>query len=451
MRVTLSVTTGPHEGKVFTFNGHEMFLVGRSKRCHFQLDRKDMYFSRVHFLVEANPPLCRISDLGARNGTYVNGRRIEEPTVLCDGDLIKAGHTTLRVAMVADPEQTETYALPPPLPAAPVAALQAGIVVAPETVAPGVPPLPPSPPVVRPTVCPCCASAQAPGDLLCAECRRLADRREQFLPGYWIVRDLGKGGMGVVALAVRQADGLAVAVKTVLPAIQADSAKVQRFLREADVLRQLVHPSIVAFREVGETNGRLFFAMDYVRGTDLSRLLKQQGQFAIPTVIRYTSQVLVALAYAHSRGFVHRDIKPANILLAEHDGRVKVADFGLARVFQASQLSGLTLGGEVGGTAGYMPPEQITNFRDVSPAADQYSTAAMLYHLLTGRYVFDFKAPGMRSILQVLEDAPIPIRARRPDLPEGLAVVIHKALEREPGGRYPDVQAFCRALAPFAG
>src|SRR5438105_4540658 len=78
MRVTLTVVTGPHEGKVFTLSGHEMFLVGRSKRCHFQLDRKDMYFSRAHFLIEANPPLCRLSDMGSRNGTYRNGKRVAE-------------------------------------------------------------------------------------------------------------------------------------------------------------------------------------------------------------------------------------------------------------------------------------------------------------------------------------------------------------------------------------
>src|SRR5205807_3868975 len=106
MQVKLSVVTGPHEGKVFTLAEHDTFLVGRSKRCHFQLDRKDMYFSRVHFMVEANPPLCRISDMGSRNGTYVNGERVVETLALKHGDHIKAGHTTLRVGMVPDLEPT---------------------------------------------------------------------------------------------------------------------------------------------------------------------------------------------------------------------------------------------------------------------------------------------------------------------------------------------------------
>jgi serine/threonine-protein kinase len=316
---------------------------------------------------------------------------------------------------------------------------------------PGPPPLPKRHSHLRLTACPVCAAAIAPAELLCAECSLEAGGKEQFLSGYTVVRELGKGGMGVVMLAVRHFDGLAAAVKTVLPAVQGEASKVQRFLREAEVLRQLTHPNIVAFRDVGEAEGRLYFAMDYVRGTDLSKLVKQQGIFAVPMAIRLVSQVLLALAHAHSRGFVHRDIKPANILLPDaENGRIKVADFGLARVYQASQLSGLTMGGEIGGTPGYLPPEQITNFRDVCPAADQYSSAAMLYYLLTSRYVFDFKDVGMRAILQVLEDEPVPIRTRRPELPEGLAAVIHKALSREPVDRFPDVQTFCQALAPFA-
>src|SRR5438876_3105417 len=101
MRVTLTVTGGPHEGQTFSFSGHDTFLVGRSKRAHFRLPAKDRYFSRVHFLVEVNPPQCRLMDMGSRNGTYVNGQRVETVD-LADGDQIKAGHTVFRLSLAED-------------------------------------------------------------------------------------------------------------------------------------------------------------------------------------------------------------------------------------------------------------------------------------------------------------------------------------------------------------
>ena len=118
MRVTLSVVTGPHEGKVFTFTGHEMFLVGRSRKAHFQLPAKDKYFSRLHFLVELNPPRCRLTDMGSHNGTFVNGTRVPAAD-LNHGDRVKAGHTVLRVDLVLDlDDETDPFETgrPPPDP-----------------------------------------------------------------------------------------------------------------------------------------------------------------------------------------------------------------------------------------------------------------------------------------------------------------------------------------------
>src|SRR5882724_5898916 len=97
MRITLTVVDGPHKGQQFTFSGHDTFLVGRSRRAHFQLPAKDKYFSRVHFLIEVNPPRCRIMDMGSRNGTHLNGKKVDTSD-LNDGDQIRAGHTILRVA-----------------------------------------------------------------------------------------------------------------------------------------------------------------------------------------------------------------------------------------------------------------------------------------------------------------------------------------------------------------
>jgi serine/threonine-protein kinase len=258
--------------------------------------------------------------------------------------------------------------------------------------------------------------------------------------------------MGVVFLAERESDGAEVAVKTITPAQAGGAGQVRQFVREAEVLKKLDHPNIVRFIEVGESGGMLFFAMEYVRGVDLRRVLEERARLEVRPAVRIVSQVLVALAHAHARRFVHRDIKPANVLLAGGKGKrqVKLADFGLARVYQASQLSGLTLAGDWGGTPAYLPPEQITDYRNVSPAADQYSTAAMLYHLLTGKHILDLP-PMPGALVAILEDEPVPIQSRRPDIPDGLAAAVHRALAKDSADRFPDAAAFRAALRPFAG
>jgi serine/threonine-protein kinase len=252
--------------------------------------------------------------------------------------------------------------------------------------------------------------------------------------------------MGVVYLAVRA--GGAAAVKTIQAAAGATPSQVARFLREANVLRELDHPHIVRFLDMGEAGGQLYFAMDYVRGTDAARLLACHGPLPVGRALSLVLPLLDALAYAHARLFVHRDVKPHNLLVAgpPEGGTVQLADFGLARVYQDSPLSGLTLSGEIGGTAPFMAPEQITHFRESQPAVDQYAAAATLYNLLTGHFVYDLPPRPKDQILQILDKDPVPIRSRRPDLPAELAAVIHRALAREPAARFPDVGTLRRAL-----
>jgi serine/threonine-protein kinase len=140
------------------------------------------------------------------------------------------------------------------------------------------------------------------------------------------------------------------------------------------------------------------------------------------------------------------------LLVRNEGGResVYLADFGLARVYQSSPLSGMTLKGDIGGTVAFMAPEQITNFRDSQPAVDQYSAAASLYQLLTGKLIFDLPKEPRKRLLMVLQNDPIPIQSRRADLPAALGAIIHRALSREPADRFPDVREMRRALLPFA-
>jgi serine/threonine-protein kinase len=282
---------------------------------------------------------------------------------------------------------------------------------------------------------------------LCESCQAQVLGQPQPIPGYQIVRELGQGGMGVVYLALREGCGTVTALKTIKPAADAGQAAVERFLREASILRELDHPYIVAFRDQGQARGLLYFAMDFVPGADAAQLL-EKGPWPIARAVRLVCQVLEALEYAHGKGIVHRDIKPANVLVTKVEGReeARLLDFGLARVYQASKLSGLTLAGQVAGTAAFMAPEQIVSFRECKPAADQYAVAATLYNLLTGEHVHDFPAAYQERLLLILNEKAVPIRSRRPDVPEALARVIHRALAKEPGERFADVRAMRQAL-----
>src|SRR5262249_48080058 len=152
---------------------------------------------------------------------------------------------------------------------------------------------------------------------------------------------------------------------------------------EVEILRGLRHRHIVAFHQMGVRNGLLYFVMDFIAGRDAARIVKESGLLAIPRAVRLTCQLLDALAYAHAQGFVHRDIKPGHLLGGGGVGQEgpPLAGLGLARAYQASQFSGLTITGSAGGTPAYMPPEQVRDFRTVKPPADQYAAAATLYNL----------------------------------------------------------------------
>jgi serine/threonine protein kinase len=209
----------------------------------------------------------------------------------------------------------------------------------------------------------------------------------------------------------------------------------------------------VGIQDVGKANGLIYLVMDLVDGPSLSQSLEAKGPYEIRSAVRLMCQILAGLKHAHTKGFVHRDIKPSNILIgAEGDNKkvAKLADFGLARVFEASQLSGVTMQGELVGTPAYIAPEQVTHYRDVKPAADQYSAAATLYKLLTGQDTRDFPKDLGAALGKIVTTHPVPIRDRRPDLPSELAVAIHKALSRDPEERYPDITFFRDALRLFA-
>ena len=293
MRILIAVTAGPHQGQVFILDRHDTFLVGRSKRAHFRLPEKDEFFSRIHFLIEVNPPRCRLVDMKSTNGTFVNGQRVAVAD-LGDGDLIQGGQTVLRVTVEGDSDaEVITQPWQGPIPAA-------------STLPPAEPVQPAPQPVLSPESCNVCAAvvgkpAPAPAHVkpgswpLCPSCREQILEMPQPIPGYHLVRELGHGGMGVVYLALCSADGTVLALKTIKPSGDIGRVAVGRFLREAGILRQLEHPSIVAYRDLGEAAGQLYFAMDFVAGTDAGRLLDKQGPWPIARAVGVVCLMLEAL------------------------------------------------------------------------------------------------------------------------------------------------------------
>lgn len=450
MKITLSVIAGPNQGRSFSFDRHDTFIVGRGSKAHLQLPPKDKFFSRHHFLLEVNPPLCRLTDLESSNGTFVNGKRVSTVD-LNNGDVIVGGDTTIQVEIDALAAESPDRTLSEMLPDAVIDNPDSHFVTRRETIREDVPSLAtgnePTAELVRAVSQPQAAAlAPAPNP------PQPEKGAGQQLGDYLLLRELGVGGMGAVHLAQHAPTGRLCAVKTIIPGAVATERAVQRFLREAGILGKLQHPHIVSYLECGHCDNKVFFAMEYVEGSDAGRVLKR-SPLAVPRAVGWMCQLLLALEYAHRERFVHRDIKPANLLISQKDGRdhLKLADFGLARVYHASTLSGLTLEGDVGGSLPFMPPEQITNYRNVDPRSDLYSTAATLYTLLTSKTPYELPKNSAAQVVLILQSQPVEIRQRRSDLPPKLCEIIQKALSREPTERYASAAQMRHELAPFAG
>jgi serine/threonine protein kinase len=200
------------------------------------------------------------------------------------------------------------------------------------------------------------------------------------------------------------------------------------------------------------TRGQFWFAMEYVQGTNLEALAHaEKGRYPVDQACRMACQVLKGLEQAHALGFVHRDIKPENVLIARTpEGLVaKISDFGLAKSIRGLGLSGLTFSGEMRGTVPFMPPEQMLDFKTVTPAGDLYATAATLYYLLTSDFIYDQVSEGGDLIRMLLEEPPVPVRKRRDDIPAGLADVLERGLARDPNDRYTTASALRKALKPY--
>jgi eukaryotic-like serine/threonine-protein kinase len=246
---------------------------------------------------------------------------------------------------------------------------------------------------------------------------------------YRITRKLGAGGMANVYLAEDQELGRRVAIKILNERHANDEQFVERFRREAKNAAGLSHPNVVSIYDRGEAEGTYYIAMEYVEGRTLKDLIRRRGPSPVPIAIDYTRQILQALRFAHRAGIVHRDIKPHNVIV-DSDGRVKVADFGIARA-GASQM---TEAGSIIGTAQYLSPEQARG-APVDQTSDLYSVGIVLYELLTGTVPFGGDTP-VEIAMKHLSQAPAPPSSHRPDVPHDLDLIVLRALAKDPSERY---------------
>ncbi|MEE6138613.1 serine/threonine-protein kinase [Mycobacterium sp. 050128] len=264
--------------------------------------------------------------------------------------------------------------------------------------------------------------------------------------GYTILRPLGAGGMAEVYLALHPRLPRRDVIKVLAEAVTADSEFRERFNREADLAATLWHPHIVGVHDRGEFDGQLWISMDYVEGTDASRLVKERYSDGMPIgqVCAILDAVAGALDYAHDRGLLHRDVKPANILLThpgDDDQRILLADFGVAR--HLGNISGITETNVAVGTVAYAAPEQLTG-SNIDGRADQYALAATAFHLLTGAPPFQHANP-IAVISQHLHEDPPRLSDYRPDLAY-LDDVFFKALGKQPAQRFERCRAFAAAV-----
>ncbi len=268
---------------------------------------------------------------------------------------------------------------------------------------------------------------------------------QEIVPGYEILRELGRGGMGVVYKARQVSLQRVVALKMILSGAHARTRDLERFRGEAQAVAQLHHPNIVEIYEFGEHHDLPYYSLEFVEGGSLARKIRGKP-LPPPEAARIAEELARAIQYCHQHGILHRDLKPSNILLSA-DGVPKIGDFGLAK--QLDSDPGLTKSGMVMGTPSYMAPEQTQGrSRDVGPHTDIYALGTILYEMLAGRPPFKGD-----SVLETMEqvgsqEPPSPSRFQS-KVPRDLETICLKAMAKEPCQRYRSALAMAQDLERF--
>ncbi len=259
---------------------------------------------------------------------------------------------------------------------------------------------------------------------------------------YEIIRELGRGAMGVVFKARDPLIGRVVALKTITAGLAQDPDLLQRFYREAQAAGSLQHPNVITIYEMGEEGGTPFIAMEWVDGNSLEQIISQRLPLLLAQKLDYIVQTCHALDYAHRRGIVHRDIKPGNIMVTK-EGQVKVVDFGVARLVDTSK----TQTGTLLGTLAYMSPQQLRGGH-ANERSDIWSVGVTFYELLS--YQKPFTGQNHAALLlSIISDEPAPIGKYAPECPPGLQTVLQKILYKDEAERFQTMAGLVSELEPI--
>jgi tRNA A-37 threonylcarbamoyl transferase component Bud32 len=265
---------------------------------------------------------------------------------------------------------------------------------------------------------------------------------------YRVLRELGRGGMGVVYQARHTVMDRQVVIKVISKALLDNPDALERFRREVQAAARLAHPNIVTAYDAEQAGDLHYLVMEFVPGQSLAEVLQKKGPLPVVHACHYARQAALGLQHAFERGMVHRDIKPANLMLTPK-GQVKILDFGLAKVVSERGAGrGLTASGAYMGTPDYSAPEQATDARSADIRADLYSLGCTLYCLLAARPPFQ-EETAVKAILAHLEKEPTPLPRLRPDVPAALWVVVARLLAKDPARRFQTPAEVAQALAPF--
>jgi serine/threonine protein kinase len=263
---------------------------------------------------------------------------------------------------------------------------------------------------------------------------------QQFGP-FHIDKELGSGAMGSVYRGTYSETGQRVAIKIMAPGLAASDSALKRFEKEAAILKQMKHPNIVRLFGVGKFKGTRYYAMEYVEGQSLDRVLARRGKLPWEDVLKYGRQLCLALQHAHEQGIVHRDLKPSNLMILP-DGTLKLTDFGIAKDLDGTALTEANC---TVGTAAYMSPEQCRGERNLTPKSDLYSLGIVFYELATGRKPFQAETAMEMFLCHVEGTFERPSRLVL-DLPVWFDTLICQLMEKQPEKRPLNAAAVTEAL-----